>query len=345
MYDLGLVGGTFDRFHAGHKKLIYGALEKCNKIEIWIVSDEIALKKNPLTMKFIDRKNEIIDNLDVDVSNKINFGVLENRFGPAPKHPTATAIICTDETKDMCIEINKMRREQKLDNLEIIEIEHQNAWDGRPISSTRIRNGEIDREGRSWISQYFNSVFNDGSTERLVMTESAGEMLKQPFGELIEGKTEDYAHAMRIMLEKYGNEDVPLITVGDVTTLSLQELNRCADISFIDGKTKRKIWRHADNIEIDKYDNLFKCVNPAGSLSKSLFEACKISLEKWLIDKSTSIIDVEGEEDLAPLLIHLFAPLGSIVVYGQPGRGIVVRITEEESKLRCKDILSSFVSL
>ena len=45
MHNLGLIGGTFDRFHAGHKKLIDNALEKCKKIEIWIVSDEIASKK------------------------------------------------------------------------------------------------------------------------------------------------------------------------------------------------------------------------------------------------------------------------------------------------------------
>ena len=109
------------------------------------------------------------------------------------------------------------------------------------------------------------------------------------------------------------------------------------------GKQKRKIWNQASKIDIEKYDNYLKCVNPAGSLTKSLLGCCKLALEKWLIDKSTSIIDVEGEEDLAPLIIHLVAPLGAIIVYGQPGKGIVVRITEEESKERCKDILSKFI--
>jgi uncharacterized protein (UPF0218 family) len=35
--------------------------------------------------------------------------------------------------------------------------------------------------------------------------------------------------------------------------------------------------------------------------------------------------------------------LGAIIVYGQPGKGVVVRKTEEESKERCKDILSKFI--
>ncbi len=343
MHNLGLIGGTFDRFHAGHKKLIDNALENCKKIEIWIVSDEIASKNNPLTMKWDHRKDDIISNLGKDVINKIKFGTLENEFGPAPSHPDATAIFCTAETVDMCVEINKMRREEKLDELEIIEVEHENAWDGIPISSTRIRNGEINRQGESWISPYFNYSNKDKNTESLVMTEYAEEMLKRPFGELIEGKDDDYTYAMRVMVEKYSNENVPLITVGDVTTLALQETNQCADISLIDGKTKRKIWNQATKIDIEKYDNYLKCVNPAGSLTKSLLGCCKLALEKWLIDKSTSIIDVEGEEDLAPLIIHLVAPLGAIIVYGQPGKGIVVRITEEESKERCKDILSKFI--
>ena len=60
MHNLGLIGGTFDRFHAGHKKLIDNALENCKKIEIWIVSDEIASKNNPLTMKWDHRKDDII---------------------------------------------------------------------------------------------------------------------------------------------------------------------------------------------------------------------------------------------------------------------------------------------
>lgn len=343
MHNLGLIGGTFDRFHAGHKKLIDNALERCKEIEIWIISDEIASKNNPLTMNWENRRSEIISNLGKDTINKIKFGLLENKFGPAPTHPDATAIICTTETVDMCIEINKMRGEKNLDELEIIKIEHEDAWDGRPISSTRIRNGEIDRQGRSWINQYFNYSNNDKITESLVMTEDAEEMLKKPFGELIEGKDGDYAYAMRIMMEKYSNENVPLITVGDVTTLTLQELKHCADISLVDGKTKRNTWDKAEKINIEQYDNYFKCVNPAGSLTKSLIDNCKLVLEKWLIDKSTSIIDVEGEEDLTPLIIHLVAPLGSIIVYGQPGKGVVVRITEEESKERCKNILSKFI--
>ncbi|MAV59927.1 MAG: hypothetical protein CND89_01130 [Marine Group II euryarchaeote MED-G38] len=342
MHNLGLIGGTFDRFHTGHKKLINGALEKCKKIEIWIISDEIARKNNTMVMSWESRKNEIINSLGKELMNRIEFGILEDNYGPAPNHPKANAIICTLETYDMCLEINEMRENNNLKILEIIKIDHENAWDGFPISSTRIRNGEINREGQIWTSSYFEKKNNDVISKKLIMTKEAEIMLKQPFGELIEGKDKDYEYAMKIMIEKYLKEDVPLISVGDVTTLTLENLGCSADIAWIDGKTKRERWAQSENIDSKKYNNNFTCYNPAGELTKSLFETCKKSLEEWIRNKSTSLIIVDGEEDLAPLMIHLIAPLGTIVVYGQPGKGVVVRITKEDTKKRCRDILSSF---
>ena len=53
------------------------------------------------------------------------------------------------------------------------------------------------------------------------------------------------------------------------------------------------------------------------------------------------MVNVLGEEDLAPLIIHPLAPIGAIVLYGQPGKGLVLRICDEESKLRCRNLLGS----
>ena len=40
---------------------------------------------------------------------------------------------------------------------------------------------------------------------------------------------------------------------------------------------------------------------------------------------------VDGEEDLLVLVAVAFAPLGGLVVYGQPGEGlVVVRVTAEK---------------
>ena len=50
----------------------------------------------------------------------------------------------------------------------------------------------------------------------------------------------------------------------------------------------------------------------------------------------------EGEEALAPILIHLLAPLGTVVLYGQPSAGVVLRVTDESTKARCRALLNTF---
>ena len=152
MHNLGLIGGTFDRFHTGHKKLINGALEKCKKIEIWIISDEIARKNNTMVMSWESRKNEIINSLGKELMNRIEFGILEDNYGPAPNHPKANARICTLETYDSCLEISEMRENNNVKILEVVKIDDEEGWKGCPIARTRIGYGEINGEGHIWTS-------------------------------------------------------------------------------------------------------------------------------------------------------------------------------------------------
>jgi len=55
-----------------------------------------------------------------------------------------------------------------------------------------------------------------------------------------------------------------------------------------------------------------------------------------------ALIDVEGEEDLAPLYIHLVAPIGTQIIYGQPGKGVVLQQTTLKTKERCRHLLGFF---
>ena len=78
--------------------------------------------------------------------------------------------------------------------------------------------------------------------------------------------------------------------------------------------------------------------NPAGHLTPSLNQA----IAKALLAEETLVLEVDGEEDLAPLVIHCLAPIGTIVLYGQPKRGVVVQYTSLEVKQRCRYLLSLF---
>ena len=149
MHDLGLVGGTFDRLHAGHRALIKRGLSECTSLEIWLTSDSIAQAKDPRCESWSVRGQNILDFLEG--SARVSLHVLEDSDGPAPWHQSATAILCTRETRAACGRINSERNQNGLPNLAIIVVPHLNAHDGNPISSSRIRSGEISIDGESWL--------------------------------------------------------------------------------------------------------------------------------------------------------------------------------------------------
>jgi uncharacterized protein (UPF0218 family) len=66
------------------------------------------------------------------------------------------------------------------------------------------------------------------------------------------------------------------------------------------------------------------------------------SLQHALGADDSVLLEVEGEEDLAPLVIHCLAPIGTVVLYGQPRTGVVMQITSLDVKQRCRNLLNLF---
>ena len=102
--------------------------------------------------------------------------------------------------------------------------------------------------------------------------------------------------------------------------------------------TKREELPDSEQVETSVFANVIHAINPAGRLTPELGDAIAEAMGE---DESTVIV-VEGEEDLAPLLVHLMAPITSTVIYGQPKVGVVVQHTSLEVKERCRNILSCF---
>jgi pantetheine-phosphate adenylyltransferase len=119
-------------------------------LEVWLTSDSRAAKKDPRINSWDTRTGEMRKALG-QFAERVSMHVLDDKHGPAPTHESASAIVCTAETRLECERINQIRDNNGLDELAIITVEHVDAWDGNPISSTRVRNGEIDREGLPWI--------------------------------------------------------------------------------------------------------------------------------------------------------------------------------------------------
>lgn len=143
-YDKVAVGGTFDKFHDGHKKLLSTAFEIGNKIEIGVTSDEFGGLKGD-----IDSCEERMSNLKSFFADKSDFEVipLNDPYGTTIYDSDFEAIVVSEETEPTAVEINEIRTSKGMDPLDIVIVSFVLAYDGNPISSTRIRRGEINQNG------------------------------------------------------------------------------------------------------------------------------------------------------------------------------------------------------
>ena len=330
-YACCLVGGTFDRLHSGHKLLLSMAISRSEQVEIHVVNDEIAGRKSPHIQPYDDRVDAIYDWLSEKSYHSVSIFQLNDSFGPAPDHESADAIIATPETIGNCQEINRMRELSGLGKLSILEVPHMLDYSGKIISSSRIRSGMIDSDGNAWID-------DQNRQHELKMVATLDNELKTPMGTLFEGPEEYPEIAMSEAIESIDRQNSSIVAVGDVSVATLIGMGVIPDIGIVDGMTKRVKLNESELIDSSHFTNILSAINPAGHIMPSLIDAVENALSK---DEPT-IINVEGEEDLAPIIIHCLAPIGTAVIYGQPKTGVVVQISTLAVKNRCRDILSMF---
>jgi pantetheine-phosphate adenylyltransferase len=144
------VGGTFDELHKGHKILLIKAFEVGEKVLIGLCTDKFVKKmgKPHVTASYEARLNELHAFLKKSsLSDKAEIIPLNDPYGNTLTDRCIEALVVSEETEKIAIRINQKRSEAQLPPLTIVTISMVPAENYKPISTTRIRQGEIDREG------------------------------------------------------------------------------------------------------------------------------------------------------------------------------------------------------
>ncbi|CAD5243418.1 conserved protein of unknown function [Thermococcus camini] len=166
---------------------------------------------------------------------------------------------------------------------------------------------------------------------RFVLTPELRRELKDPLGELIRGKIPEPYLRLKGELERAGY----VVTVGDVVTENVLKLGIRPSIAIYDHRTKR----HEYNPDIETGSVVMTVQNPPGTITKALLNAIRKGF--GLAARGRRVyIKVYGEEDLAAIPAVLYAPYGSLVLYGQPDEGVVLIKVTPECKLKCGKLMS-----
>jgi cytidyltransferase-like protein len=145
------VGGTFDILHAGHKALLRAALRIGQRIGIGLASDELVKQL---------RKTHKVNSYDVRAEGirrflrgeralaRAEIVPINDPYGSAIRDSEMDGLVVNRETLPTAREINRIRRKSGLLQLKLVVVEPVLAQDGKPISTRRIRSGQITQSGR-----------------------------------------------------------------------------------------------------------------------------------------------------------------------------------------------------
>jgi cytidyltransferase-like protein len=335
MFDHVVCGGTFDRFHDGHHAL----LEKCFEIgkhtTIGIASQKMALEKlkTQFPQPWSIRRRSVANFAKQHHAN-VTIVSIDDIYGPTILERSINAIVVSKETLSGAQLINKKRIQIGMKPLSIIIIDLKRGSDTHIISSTRVRNGVINRHGQA----YFTSLI---SKQKYILPKSLIPTLRIPLGRSFRSVSE--------CVEEIQSKNRPTgtyypsvmwITVGDVTTYEFKKLGFSPTLSIIDKKTQRKALKDTYIQKIIEKD-CQNAPNQKGTISQEAI----IKLKELLYlehNGATKQLIIDGEEDLLVLPAVLLSPLQTRILYGMRGKGIVCVEVTEKAKKKVYNLIQKF---
>lgn len=160
--------------------------------------------------------------------------------------------------------------------------------------------------------------------------------LKEPLGLLLEDKD-----VTRQKLDSFLKNAKLIVSVGDATTDRLNRYGIVPRVCVVDGRERREQRKSigGDSALQNQQVLELKCSNPAGTISRRAVEVLVDAVRYSNINPVRVI--VHGEEDLLALPIFLLVPAGSVVLYGQPLKGIVIVEVDSTTRRTAKDLMDS----
>lgn len=305
------LGGTFDRLHSGHKKLLDYAFSVSEFVSIGVTTNDFASEKqlSEIITSFNQRKNLLEQYLNnKGYSGRFSLVSISDVYGPTLTDTQIEALIVSKASIDGAKEVNRARADNNLKPLKIEIIDLFEDENHVTLSSSRVRAGVVNQEGYIYSKVFESSL--KFSRELLLQ-------LKAPMGDLVSEEK------LTELLEKYN--PVCTAVVGDASVETCIKQNIAFDYGVYDNKSKRKRTKHT---HLPDYP-IIESQNPAGQLTHQVID----DLRK-LIHEPNGLLKIKGEEDLLVLALILLLPLESLIIYGQPNEGLVVVEVNEYTKDR-----------
>lgn len=147
-YKKVVFAGTFDHLHEGHKHLLRSAFKLGSKVAIGLTTDKMLERKaqRNLIQSYEERHRnlEAFIKLECDAGRGTIFPI-NTVEGGADKMEDLEALVISDEISVVqnAFDINEKRIANGLDRFHIVVIPRVRTKDGKPLSSSRIRAGEV----------------------------------------------------------------------------------------------------------------------------------------------------------------------------------------------------------
>ena len=149
-YKVVATGGTFDHIHKGHMALLAKSFEVGDVVVIGVTSDEFVARVGKAPDLSYEQRVEALEaRLRADFpGRRYVIAKLDDFFGPGIASPEVEALVASPETASRVALANELRAKKGFPPLKLVVSPNVLADDGKPVSSTRIRGGEIDADGK-----------------------------------------------------------------------------------------------------------------------------------------------------------------------------------------------------